>query len=101
MKNILLTFFLLLGGITIHGQKIKKIIDKGNALKLETYISKGEDINLNIDKSLYFEAEDTNIVYSIHPMVYATGSGNSEIVELFIKYKDKINNYDEVLVLSL
>jgi len=98
MKTTVLTFvFIILGVVYAHSQKIKRLIDKGDVIKLEKYISKGGDINTPINTPLFFEDNNTSINYELHPMVYAAGDSNDEIVKLFVEYNDKIENYDQVL----
>lgn len=88
MKTIFICLVLAISTLS-YSQSIKKIIDNNDLEGLKKYINKQEEIY----EEIYFNKQDL----SVHPMVYASGSNRLDMVKLFSKHKNKIDDYHTVM----
>lgn len=90
--KILLVFFTFLISTISLSQNVKKIIDNNDLESLKKYIDKHEEIY----EEIYFHKED----FSMHPMIYASSKNRLDMVKLFVKNKNKIDDYHTIMSVS-
>jgi ankyrin repeat protein len=88
MKRIVTLIFLAIAAIGFS-QDYKKIIDKNDIDGLTKLINK--------ETEFYGEVHSQELDLSIHPMVYAAAKNNLNMVKVFVKNQDKIDDYHTVL----
>ncbi len=96
MRKLILAISLSLFTLFGYSGGIDKIIKKGDVEKLQKFFDKGGDIN----EELIFNEE-----LLVHPLSYAVGEEQLEIVKWFVEHKDKLDNpkhrISEAFVFSL
>jgi len=88
MKVLLIALTLLISSIA-YNQNIKKLIKNNDIVAVEKYINS----HVVLDELIFFPQDD----YSIHPLIYASGVGNYEIVKLFIQNEEKIDDFHDIM----
>ena len=77
--------------LSSHSQEIKKFIEKGNADKLEKYLSKGGNVN-----ELITYSNSRGDTYQIHPLLFAVGEECISCVEVILN-QPNLENKTEII----
>jgi len=85
--------------------QLQKLIDAGNAKKLEKYITKGGDINSPIKVNYVDPFSGKEIDKDLHPLIYAVGNSEEVAVTTLLNHLDATENKDarlaEAFIFSL
>jgi len=92
MKSILYITGFIFFSTFGYSQKVKKIIDKDDPVKMQKYLDKGGDINEMIIINLQ---SDSN--FQTHPLIYALGNKKFDCFEIIFNNRNEINNLDELI----
>jgi ankyrin repeat protein len=93
MKNILVfTLFMLIqfSAHVSYAQRIMDAIQDGNLLKVEKWLNKESDVNEKFEK----ETEDGDYT-EFHVIEWAAYHNQKEVLDLFIKEKDRFDYFNE------
>ena len=90
--KLFLSILTILVTFVVNAQNVKKIIDKGDIQGLAKYIDAQAEI--------YSEVFLQDVDQYVHPMVYASAKEEFEMVKLFVKNKDKIDDFHSIMSIA-